>query len=71
MDIFALVIMTILTVVVVLGRKDDGSNAVILSMLMTSVLNIQATLMYLLKFWMSLESQMVNVARCMRLNEVP
>ena len=70
-DIFALVIMMILTVVVVLGRKDDGSNAVILSMLMTSVLNIQATLMLLLKFWMSLESQMVNVVRCMRLNQVP
>lgn len=68
-DLFALTIMIILTFVVVLCRKDD--NAVILSMLMTSTLNIQTTLMYLLKFWMMLESQMVNVVRCMRLNEVP
>lgn len=70
-DLFALTIMIILTVVVVLCRDEDGSNAVILSMLMTSILNIQSTLMYLLKFWMMLESQMVNVVRCMRLNQVP
>lgn len=34
-DIFALFIMLCLTVVVVLGRKDGGSNAIILSILMT------------------------------------
>lgn len=39
-DVFALFIMLCLTVVVVIGRKEDGSNAIILSMLMTSILTI-------------------------------
>ena len=69
-DIFALCIMFILTLVVIIARKDDGINAIILSMLMTSTLTIQGVLMSLLKYWMSLESQMVNVVRCMKLLEV-
>ena len=39
-DIFALFIMLCLTVVVIIGREDDGSNAIILSMLMTSILTV-------------------------------
>lgn len=70
-DFFALAIMMVLTVVVVVVRKGDGSDAIILSMLMTSILNIQALLMSLLNYWMQLESQMVNIVRLMKLNEVP
>lgn len=70
-DIFALFIMLCLTVVVVIGRRDDGSNAIILSMLMTSILTVQMTLISLLKLMMQIESFMVNVVRCMLLLEVP
>lgn len=38
---------------------------------MTSILTIQGVLMSLLKYWMAIESQMVNVVRCMKLLEVP
>lgn len=55
-DIFALFVMLCLTVVVIIVREDDGSNAVILSMLMTSVLTIQMTLISMLKLMMQLES---------------
>lgn len=63
--------MLCLTVVVIIMREPDGGNAVILSMLMTSVLTIQMTLISMLKLMMQLESQMVNVIRCMKLLEVP
>lgn len=70
-DIFALFIMLCLTIVVIIGREDDGSNAIILSMLMTSILTVQMTLIYLLKLLMQIESFMVNIVRCMLLLEVP
>ena len=63
--------MLVLTIVVVLGRTGTDENAVILSMLMTNVLTIQLTLISMLKLMMNLESQMVNVVRCMKLLEVP
>ena len=69
-DLFAIFIMTVLTLVVVMGRKEDGSNTIVLSMLMTQTLTIQDTLFCLLQVWLGIETLMVNVVRCMRLSEV-
>ena len=63
--------MTILTFVVVIGRNDDGSNAVILCMLMTSILTIQFNILVLLKLIMYIENLMVNVERCVNLLTIP
>lgn len=70
-DLLALFIMAVLTIVVVIARKDDGSNAIILSMLMVSIMTIQFNTMLLLKLMMFMENLMVNVVRCTKLLEVP
>ena len=70
-DFIALFVMTILTFVVVVGRNDDGSNAVILCMLMTSILTIQFNILVLLKLIMYIENLMVNVERCVNLLYIP
>ena len=50
-----------------LTDKKEVIEPVLLSMLLSYVLTIQTTLVYVLKFYVQIESNMINAERCMNL----
>lgn len=61
-------LMVILYSICIFSR--EYANKVILAMLITSVLDIQSTLLVLLKTYMNIEANMVSAARCMKIVDV-
>ena len=68
LDLISCAMTTIITSACVALR--DHSDPVMLSLLLTYSLNTQIILYSILRWYMSLESQMVTVTRCCKLKDV-
>lgn len=56
-----------------LSGLDDSKpvmEPILLSLLLSYVLNIQSTLVWLLKYYVQIESNMINAERCMNIANV-
>lgn len=56
-----------------LSGLDDSKpvmEPILLSLLLSYVLNIQSTLVWLLKYYVQIESNMINAERCMNIAKV-
>jgi len=67
-DFVATALLLVISFVCILSR--DFTNPIVLSMLLNYSLSIQSCLSSLLQTQMSLETQMVNAARCMKMTQV-
>lgn len=67
-DFLATTLLLVISFVSVLSR--DWTNPIILSMLLNYSMSIQSSLCWLLQLQMSMESQMVNAERCMKMTHV-
>lgn len=70
-DLLAFVLMITLTTVCVIVRDDPSVDKIVLSVLLPSILTIQDNIIWGLKTFMGLHSNMVSAERCMNLKNVP
>ena len=74
-DMLSILLMAVISLACVLLREDQDQTAVekadmepiLLSILLSYVLNIQSTLVWVLKYYVQIESNMINAERCMKL----
>ena len=54
-----------------IGESKEALEPIVLSMLLGYVLTIQTNLVWLLKYYVQIESNMINAERCMSLTDIP
>jgi len=71
-DVLAIILMITITMTCVIGRSFNHSKdaAILFSMILSYTLTIQYNLTWSLKIFMSLQSNMVNAERCMKILDV-